>query len=540
MAFLDDTGLGRLWQHITAKLASKANQTDLDIHTSDTTTHITADERTAWNAAESNANSYTDEAVSTKADKTMIVTITGNETDGYTMDKSCDEIRTAYVNGQTVIAKKGANLFTMSACSSSANGVIIFEQVHAEFIKAFEIYTDYDITYYEYALNEFAPKTMVVTVTGNNADGFTADKEPLEIYNAFTAGANVYAIYNTNPIVYYPKTISSTGCTFIGSGIIEDDDTGAISTRTVELAVFIGKTATRTLHNSLDEHYPVMVNITGNETDGYTSDKTIDEIMAAYIKGNPIEVWYNSDCHTLAAVHGMHWLFTSAYQAGVNPATLSIVDISTTGAITIKKHTLATSEDTATITEQLATKSEKLLYIVVSGSGDNITADKTYTEIAAAFNSDIPILAGFRVREISNYLVFTLNAQITTVGGDFVFTSTYENMVHNLKFKNDNTINYSSYELATTEFVQTAVSTKVTKTSLTLTLPAASWTSNSITVTATGATVDNTIFVAPAPASQNDYTAAGVMCTEQAANSLTFTCTSVPTADLSVNIVIFD
>lgn len=70
------------------------------------------------------------------------------------------------------------------------------------------------------------------------------------------------------------------------------------------------------------------------------------------------------------------------------------------------------------------------------------------------------------------------------------------------------------------------------------TLVAASWSSNSQTINVTGVTASNNVIVAPAPASQADYTSAGIICTAQGAGTLTFTCTSTPASDLTVNVLI--
>lgn len=69
-------------------------------------------------------------------------------------------------------------------------------------------------------------------------------------------------------------------------------------------------------------------------------------------------------------------------------------------------------------------------------------------------------------------------------------------------------------------------------------LAVADWSSNTQTITVTGVTATNTVFVAPAPASAADYAAAGILCTAQAANSLTFTCTTVPTNAITLSVVI--
>lgn len=75
-------------------------------------------------------------------------------------------------------------------------------------------------------------------------------------------------------------------------------------------------------------------------------------------------------------------------------------------------------------------------------------------------------------------------------------------------------------------------------TSTTASLVVANWSNNSQTVNVTGVTANNNVIVAPAPASQADYTAAGIICTAQANNSLTFTCQSVPSSAITVNVLI--
>ena len=77
-------------------------------------------------------------------------------------------------------------------------------------------------------------------------------------------------------------------------------------------------------------------------------------------------------------------------------------------------------------------------------------------------------------------------------------------------------------------------------TSTTVTLTTSGWSSNTQTVTVTGVDADETaqlIQPMPAMASQSAYYGAGVLCSGQAANSLTFTCQNVPTEDLTVYVV---
>lgn len=78
-------------------------------------------------------------------------------------------------------------------------------------------------------------------------------------------------------------------------------------------------------------------------------------------------------------------------------------------------------------------------------------------------------------------------------------------------------------------------------TSVAITLTTSGWSSNTQTVTVSGVVASETaqlITPTPAIASQSAYYEAGIMCTNQAANSLTFTCQTVPTSNLTVYVVI--
>ena len=77
-------------------------------------------------------------------------------------------------------------------------------------------------------------------------------------------------------------------------------------------------------------------------------------------------------------------------------------------------------------------------------------------------------------------------------------------------------------------------------TSTTVTLTASGWSGNSQTVTVSGVSADETaqlIMPVPALASQSAYYEAGILVTGQAANSLTFTCSKVPSSNLTVYVV---
>lgn len=78
---------------------------------------------------------------------------------------------------------------------------------------------------------------------------------------------------------------------------------------------------------------------------------------------------------------------------------------------------------------------------------------------------------------------------------------------------------------------------RLTKVNTTITLAAADWSSNTQTVNVTGMTATGVVMVSPDPTDQSAYTNAGILCTAQAAGSLTFTCDTVPSGDIDVNVV---
>lgn len=75
-------------------------------------------------------------------------------------------------------------------------------------------------------------------------------------------------------------------------------------------------------------------------------------------------------------------------------------------------------------------------------------------------------------------------------------------------------------------------------TSTTVTLPVSGWSGNQQVIAVSEVTANNTIFVSAAEASKSVYNTANVSCTAQSAGKLTFTCGTIPTVNLTVNLVI--
>lgn len=133
-------------------------------------------------------------------------------------------------------------------------------------------------------------------------------------------------------------------------------------------------------------------------------------------------------------------------------------------------------------------------------------------------------------------LVGRANAtQSIQIGGVYKVNGTYfvaeNNDDNTVKIANEN----GNFEIMSAD--GTVPTARLTKVNSTITLTAAGWSSNTQTVNVTGVTATGVVMVSPDPTDQADYTSAGILCTAQAAGTLTFTCDSVPSGDIDVNVV---
>ena len=77
-----------------------------------------------------------------------------------------------------------------------------------------------------------------------------------------------------------------------------------------------------------------------------------------------------------------------------------------------------------------------------------------------------------------------------------------------------------------------------TATALSLELAASGWANNALTASASGVTADCHLIVTPAPSSYDAWCEAGVRATAQGSGTLTFGCTTAPSAALTANVLI--
>ena len=72
-----------------------------------------------------------------------------------------------------------------------------------------------------------------------------------------------------------------------------------------------------------------------------------------------------------------------------------------------------------------------------------------------------------------------------------------------------------------------------------LTLTPTDWVDNNQSVTATGVTLNNVVLVSPTPMDAEVYMQAGIFCSTQERDSLGFSCETIPTTPITVNVVVF-
>lgn len=71
-------------------------------------------------------------------------------------------------------------------------------------------------------------------------------------------------------------------------------------------------------------------------------------------------------------------------------------------------------------------------------------------------------------------------------------------------------------------------------------IPSSAWNGTTATVSSAAATASNDVIVSPAPSSIAAWAAAGVYCSAQGNNTLTFSCSTAPTDALTANVMCFD
>lgn len=112
----------------------------------------------------------------------------------------------------------------------------------------------------------------------------------------------------------------------------------------------------------------------------------------------------------------------------------------------------------------------------------------------------------------------------------------YLNLVENNTVRNSHLISSAGGTTISSDISGNVTISSLKKYSLSAVLTAANWSNNSQSITATGVDGTNTVFITAAQGSKDEYRNCQVQCTTQASNSLTFSCVTVPSNDIIINI----
>lgn len=175
-------------------------------------------------------------------------------------------------------------------------------------------------------------------------------------------------------------------------------------------------------------------------------------------------------------------------------------------------------------------------------SGSNVLGSGSFT--LSTSGSVITVSVTDMTKIVSPIIVIELTAQTTNTqnvriyGADVAITYTASQKYVSLVRQNKAATDYIGGEAITTDQIDEWNGKQDQHTTATASLATASWSSLSQTVSVTGVTASNTVICTPAPASHDAYCKAGVYCSAQASGTLTFKCTTTPTAALTVNVMI--
>ena len=377
-------------------------------------------------------------------------------------------------------------------------------------------------------------------------------------------------ISGATPIILPPATTTKIGGVIVGDGIEVEED-GTISTNPVPE----GGTEGQMLYKSADGaewgDKPVMyVTVTqSSDGSGHKVDKDAGEIKAAYEAGSSVFlVWDRNDlgkdnwqviplsAMDISANGNHHARFLNLNYSAVVDVD-GDVDIA---EVVFTSSQIAYNNSNSGLTSTNAQDAinevqENVENVLPSGGTPGQLLTKTETGEAWQDGGFLPLGGG----TVNGYINFDQaksgiyfskfqdehncypTIRSTTIDGKValsIYTNAHNgvnNTVYPIILSGVDTPK-KSHDAANKAYVDSK-----SPTSIAITLTTSGWSSNTQTVTVSGVSASETaqlITPTPAIASQSAYYEAGIMCTNQGTNSLTFTCQTVPTSNLTVYVVI--
>lgn len=407
---------------------------------------------------------------------------------------------------------------------------------------------------------------MVVNVTLTSTDGtYTADKTYSEIMDAINAGVIVIAkesasdtsAYSFYALIGYNDEVIAFGYSTDTEGhqyIIKSDN----SVQVVEYSYGL------TTHGGTMDEYSEIETVpddSGNKTTLSFYENRINistnsgdtagiDVTGSTFKGeNSSFVYVRGKCVTIG---GEWWYGDYAHSEAIRieEVTPGDVDTGQKPIYSTKIHFLAdpTDPQDATNKQYVDTQLSTKLTTPTGTAGQllGFTADNTVGAVDAPESGLTQEQADERYLQLTGGTM--TGAIMASFGQDFgVFFDGESNSITigsggpAFSVSATNNVEVDSDPTTANGVANKAYVDSKSPTSVAITLTTSGWSSNTQTVTVSGVSATETaqlITPTPAIASQSAYYEAGIMCTGQAANSLTFTCQTVPTSNLTVYVVI--
>lgn len=417
------------------------------------------------------------------------------------------------------------------------------------------------------------PMTGALQMGGNkitNLGAPGADTDAVRKQDLDAVAAEVDDILDgTTPAYIPPATAAKRGGVIIGDGLSVEADgtvsadsqlptggtTGQLLTKTASGTEWAdapsglpdGGTTGQMLYKSADGvewgDKPVMyVNITGDDSSGYAADKMASEIYEAYSNGNAIFAIIGATTIGLYSAATTDGTYSASFLGTYNTTVsiISVVEYSGNSHVNVSSSPISPDAVNVDFTPTSTLTSDNV-QDAIEEVQSNIPTDYIPTSEKGA-NSGVATLGADGVLTESQRPTYTASdvgarpTSWTPTAADVGAVPT-SRTVNGKALSANITLNASDVGAATEADVEGA------KPMLrTATLTTSGWSSNSQTVTVNGVVANSSaqlIYVSPAnKASATAWGEAGVFCSAQGANSLTFTCDSTPSANISVNISI--
>lgn len=380
---------------------------------------------------------------------------------------------------------------------------------------------------------------------------YTADHSCSEIMEAVEAGRPVFAVYelSNNRFIYLPFTFSYTGAsgryalfsTDQGSSmvnvIIAED--GAVTYQEIDLTPQTigalptsGGTITGDVSVSAQDDVDFATMDFGYRKDGVSVFQP-STLRGIQIPTEPDMAASKEFVDAAVAGAGIPVVTTAGTGAAYTATVEGITELTAGQMLVIIPHTSSTSQAVTLNVNNLGAKN---IWRYTSKSSGQISNGYNTQWIA----SDIPLMLVYDSAHqcwfsisLSKPYAYDLDGILNVLKGG----TGQESLTSGSYLVGNGT---SAVQLKTPAQVREDIGAAGKPKTLQISIPASGWdaSAKTQTVTATGVTATNAVTPSPAPASWEAAGTAGVRCTAQAADSLTFTCSEVPTADLTYNVLV--